>query len=700
MAGYSPTPPPYHGTPGSYSNGSISYNVADEVDGRPDLFDDQHEPEKEFAEAEGPLNESVLPSLATEEQMRQLEIIDKLQDLRIDSEKIDLPRLVVCGDQSSGKSSVLSAITGIPFPRQGGVCTKFVTQITLQHSPHDTWRKVSIEPVGASDRDRLQTFHAEIAPDFSNLPEIVETARQTIFTRSMESKDFADDILKIQVCGRDQQPLEILDLPGVINHDKRPENITYVSSMVKHHIQKSRSIILVVVGADIDLGRQTILQTIEQMPACRARCFGIITKPDVPKAENLKTYLNMASNTMPGYEFEWGWHVLRNSTPEELQAKETTDMRDAREREFFLNSDWQRIVFKKPYDSAQKCLGIIALRKRVRELVFRLNKEEIPNVRKDINRYLATCESRLKELGGDRSPAKIKERFRKGCRNLELLVQDFWRGIYDSRVPIGDHDDKNLLLRSRVVELSHEFTWSVQNFGHTYAPEHFTLVPESNMVTQGSRKALANFQQPQKMSQQQYYAEVHTFLNKTRGEELNTYFDPRRISDIFQKQSAKWPTISKHFLGEFYDRLEVFIEHALRLEFPNEEDVPGRLRAKFLDRNIEARKRKAEAELEQLLFDRRRPVKTFSIEFQMRTHHQRVIDTFARTMKVAREEEARRTNSQNEPGDSGPVLTPELVANDAGLFTASQQEEALAARFSDDALAYYLVSSVDISQSR
>lgn len=37
---------------------------------------------------------------------------------------VDLPQLVVCGDQSAGKSSVLEGITNLPFPRQDGVCTR------------------------------------------------------------------------------------------------------------------------------------------------------------------------------------------------------------------------------------------------------------------------------------------------------------------------------------------------------------------------------------------------------------------------------------------------------------------------------------------------------------------------------------------------------------------------------------------------
>lgn len=38
------------------------------------------------------------------------------------------------GDQSSGKSSVLEGLTGIPFPRDSGLCTRFPTQIVFKRS--------------------------------------------------------------------------------------------------------------------------------------------------------------------------------------------------------------------------------------------------------------------------------------------------------------------------------------------------------------------------------------------------------------------------------------------------------------------------------------------------------------------------------------------------------------------------------------
>ena len=40
------------------------------------------------------------------------------------------------GDQSSGKSSVLEALTSeLPFPRDSGLCIRFPTQIVFKRSP-------------------------------------------------------------------------------------------------------------------------------------------------------------------------------------------------------------------------------------------------------------------------------------------------------------------------------------------------------------------------------------------------------------------------------------------------------------------------------------------------------------------------------------------------------------------------------------
>ena len=73
-----------------------------------------------------------------------LEKIDRLFACNV-GEYVDLPQLVVVGDQSSGKSSVLEALTKLPFPRESGLYTRFTTQITFRRS-QETHVTVSVIP--------------------------------------------------------------------------------------------------------------------------------------------------------------------------------------------------------------------------------------------------------------------------------------------------------------------------------------------------------------------------------------------------------------------------------------------------------------------------------------------------------------------------------------------------------------------------
>jgi hypothetical protein len=77
---------------------------------------------------------SSLEDLQTDEQRRVLDIVAHVRKCGLES-ILSLPQLVVCGDQSAGKSSVLEALTEIPFPRNDNLCTRFVTEIILRRGP-------------------------------------------------------------------------------------------------------------------------------------------------------------------------------------------------------------------------------------------------------------------------------------------------------------------------------------------------------------------------------------------------------------------------------------------------------------------------------------------------------------------------------------------------------------------------------------
>ena len=77
-----------------------------------------------------------LEQLQTEEQRLVLDTVAQIRRCGLDG-ILSLPQIVVCGDQSSGKSSVLEALTENPLPRNDNLCTRFATEITLRRGASD-----------------------------------------------------------------------------------------------------------------------------------------------------------------------------------------------------------------------------------------------------------------------------------------------------------------------------------------------------------------------------------------------------------------------------------------------------------------------------------------------------------------------------------------------------------------------------------
>ena len=96
-----------------------------------------------------------------------LQKIDKLFACGV-GDYIALPQLVVVGDQSSGKSSVLEGLTNLPFPRDSGLCTRFATQITFRRAQESNI-SVSIIPAKDASPEHIAVTQAWVKDDLKTL---------------------------------------------------------------------------------------------------------------------------------------------------------------------------------------------------------------------------------------------------------------------------------------------------------------------------------------------------------------------------------------------------------------------------------------------------------------------------------------------------------------------------------------------------
>lgn len=75
---------------------------------------------------------TLLNSLESKGQVELLNDIDRLRSQGLSHFDVSLPQIIVCGDQSSGKSSVLEALSRVQFPTKDELCTRFATEVVLR----------------------------------------------------------------------------------------------------------------------------------------------------------------------------------------------------------------------------------------------------------------------------------------------------------------------------------------------------------------------------------------------------------------------------------------------------------------------------------------------------------------------------------------------------------------------------------------
>lgn len=210
--------------------------------------------------------------LRTVKSSHRIKQIEKIRANGV-GELVALPQLAVCGDQSAAKTSVLEGITGIPFPRKEGLCTRFPTEIILCHNEtsQQTTITASIRPHWTREPLQSLSSYRRVLQDISYLPSVIQEVSKVLkirgYTEDGSGLAFAPDTLRIEVNGPIGLHLSVVDLPGLIevSGDNQDDgDVTAVFDMVTAYLQSSRTIVLAVVQASNDVATQQIIRLARQ----------------------------------------------------------------------------------------------------------------------------------------------------------------------------------------------------------------------------------------------------------------------------------------------------------------------------------------------------------------------------------------------------------------------------------------------------
>ncbi|KAJ6284185.1 P-loop containing nucleoside triphosphate hydrolase protein [Bipolaris maydis] len=401
---------------------------------------------------------SSLHALQSTDQQKVIDIVDKLRRTSLSS-IVELPQLIVCGDQSSGKSSILKAITEIPFPRKENLCTRFTTKIILRRSASST-STITITPDKLrpkSEQAKLKSFSKAIN-DFSQLPDIIEEATQAIglgVVGGINSRAFSRDVLSVKITSPARPQLTLVDLPGLIHATNKAQTETdkeLILNLVKEYMKNPRTIILAVVSAKNDYANQTILDHCRKIDEQGRRTLGIITKPDFLRegTDNELTWIELAQNK--DIYLERGWYMLKNRD-EDL---------------FFSKGRYAELP--------RECVGIGSLRERLSKVLLSHLIKELPSLKDEMVNKLQGTVAEIKKLG-DRRNTTHKQRMvlMKISMRISDILNSATKGYYESSFfgPINMDAAVNVSenirrFRAVIQHLNINFASNMRLRGHKY----------------------------------------------------------------------------------------------------------------------------------------------------------------------------------------------------------------------------------------
>ena len=290
------------------------------------------------------------------------ELVQAVQVLRhIGVEELDLPlpKIVVVGDQSTGKSSLIEAMSEIKVPRGAGTCTRCPLEINLTESSTSTWsceiylcKKYAYDgrqgvqsqgrgfqrsegatrdrPLGPWILQNSEEVHFASLDSKSEVPRILHLAQLAILNPTTDHNKYAPNknpvpkesfqvkfspnVIRLNISGPGLLNLSFYDLPGVINvPDVMEEHyvVDLIKNLVKQYIQAEDSINLLALPMTDDPANSSASKLIREIKA-ESRTIGCLTKPDrLQEVESLEQWEGILKGER--FHLGFGYFVIKNN---------------------------------------------------------------------------------------------------------------------------------------------------------------------------------------------------------------------------------------------------------------------------------------------------------------------------------------------------------------------------------------------------
>lgn len=290
--------------------------------------------------------------------------LGELQGLGV-SHDVPLPELVLVGDQSAGKSSVMSGLANLDLPRSEGTCTRCPLHIRV--SRNSDWscrvslsKDYSYQPPNRDVTEKdvtaenpffpwrklptTQVFEFKTVHDKTEIEEVLRWAQVAILNdndhyeqfipgaprvqRAAEeietSAKFSPNVVSLEIKGPELPNLSFYDLPGIFQNpaDARDDYlVNVVRNLSMSYIQRDSAIILCSMPMNSDAENSFTFGLIRRLGASH-RTIGVLTKADLLRPEGSNANYTQWLDIMDGNSHRTGLGYFITSRPHDQNLEE------------------------------------------------------------------------------------------------------------------------------------------------------------------------------------------------------------------------------------------------------------------------------------------------------------------------------------------------------------------------------------------
>ena len=306
------------------------------------------------------------------------ELLNKLSSIKFEKQ-IDFPEIIVCGTQSSAKSSILNSIMGINIlPTASKMCSKNPCRIELLYNPNSYLIQIGQYEDGIFKKDKFYDLKKIESENILQLQKDILSFSKKVTT---SDNNVSQEEMVIKIQSPNVANLTLIDLPGIINValDGQDTNIKQIiRNMINKYASNPNTIILSVMPSRVDLEVDQALEIVKELDPNNERSIGILTKPDLMSdTSDISNYLT--GNISNNLKLKYGYYTIKNK----ISDDDTTEM------EYFNNHK----IYSKLDDKSR--LGVVNLSLKLSEILLNKIREYIPDISCEVNNRLVETEQSL-----------------------------------------------------------------------------------------------------------------------------------------------------------------------------------------------------------------------------------------------------------------------------------------------------------------